>query len=344
MTGVYSCPSGYQQIKLHTGSTSSSRSEHVCHSYWIFWEKCHDNYYSSSATYDLYWCVDTGTVPPDSGYLFGGLFTSRVDNPVTRARSCPPTFFPLKVASGGELQVCISDDYELGGQYALPFAGFISCDAGNPLAAGGDASVKAAQGPGVKSRGNLRAMFQSEPNDWPKRCPDGFSSHLALVDQGCQINYCVQTGSMAGPVLPPIKRPPFVPAPPVSAPPSDNLVIFDPATNTWKRNADAIAMMQLTPAASKGSALDNTDTDYNGEPTSSASTVTPGAAAGIAIAATLACVVLATVAVIAVRRRRRRNTLGYRRLEPSSLPGNSYGSVEDSNVSSSTAVVRVDVD
>ena len=30
--------------------------------------------------------------------------------------------------------VCISDDYELGSQYSIPFAGFFSCATGNPLA------------------------------------------------------------------------------------------------------------------------------------------------------------------------------------------------------------------
>ena len=30
--------------------------------------------------------------------------------------------------------VCISDDYELGAKFSLPFGGFMSCSAGNPLA------------------------------------------------------------------------------------------------------------------------------------------------------------------------------------------------------------------
>jgi hypothetical protein len=32
------------------------------------------------------------------------------------------------------MYVCISDDYELGAQYSIPFGGFMSCSAGNPLA------------------------------------------------------------------------------------------------------------------------------------------------------------------------------------------------------------------
>ena len=33
----------------------------------------------------------------------------------------------MKVADKGELHVCISDDYEFGEEYSLPFAGFLSC-------------------------------------------------------------------------------------------------------------------------------------------------------------------------------------------------------------------------
>jgi hypothetical protein len=69
LTKDYSCPAGYTQIKLNTGTTSTSRSEHRCHSYWIFWTKCHDDYYSSTATYDFYWCVNTGKIEQVAIYL-----------------------------------------------------------------------------------------------------------------------------------------------------------------------------------------------------------------------------------------------------------------------------------
>lgn len=51
---------------------------------------------------------------------------------------------------------------------------------------------------------NLRSFFQDKPSSWPKRCPDNYSKHLATIDGGCQIDYCVQTGALAGPVLPPV--------------------------------------------------------------------------------------------------------------------------------------------
>ena len=327
MTGDHSCPTNYQAIKLHSGSTSSSRSEHVCESGW-FTTSCHDNYYRSRAIYSLYWCVVTGPVPPESGYLFGGLFTSKVENPVTRAASCPPSFFRLDVGDRGDLHVCISDDYEFGKKYSLPFAGFISCLAGNPLSVADSAKgqsrteVKAARSE-PKSHGNLKQFFEKKSDEWPMRCPDGYSRHLATVDQGCQINYCVRMGAMAGPVLPPIKRPPFAPAPHVPAPPSGNVVTFDPVTNTWTKN-EATAQISVD-SRSSGDTSGDTSGDASGDTSGSMS---PGAAAGISVGATVGCFVLAALAVMAVRARRRRGQSGYRRMQNTLLePQDNYGSV-----------------
>ncbi|XP_076447340.1 macrophage-expressed gene 1 protein-like [Babylonia areolata] len=342
-TGTYSCPAKYRAIQLHSGTTASSRTQHVCHRHWLFWRKCHDDYYRSQATYTTYWCVATdGGVPARSGYLFGGLYTSQVANPVTRAFSCPPTFFPLNIGMKGDLHVCISDDYEFGEVYALPFAGFISCQAGNPLAVSDNgAGGSGGQGRGRKKRDvgeeeetyvSLKMFFKDQADEWPQRCPDGFSRHLATVDQGCAINYCVLTGSMAGPVLPPVKRPPFMDAPPLAAPSSDNLVVFDPSGPTWKRNDEAEKMLE-------------TQTSRTPSPSDDTVSLSPGAAAGISVGATLGCVVLATLAVLAVRAKRRRGRAGYRRLENPLLdPQGDYGSVRPrpasapTSSSSSTAV------
>jgi hypothetical protein len=43
----------------------------------------------------------------------------------------------------------------------------------------------------------------------PKHCPLGFSQHLAVIDEDCEINYCTKTNFMTPQGLPPIKRPPF---------------------------------------------------------------------------------------------------------------------------------------
>lgn len=76
--------------------------------------------------------ITAGEVPQGSGYLFGGVYSTTTPNPLTGSQKCPNRFYPRVL--GGHAYVCISDDYELGYQYSLPFAGFFSCSAGNPLA------------------------------------------------------------------------------------------------------------------------------------------------------------------------------------------------------------------
>ena len=60
-----------------------------------------------------------------------------------------------------------------------------------------------------------------------------------------QINYCVRTGSMAGPVLPPIKRPPFVRAPKLPPRVQDAEVLFDVENNVWLRNPSETQLKSL---------------------------------------------------------------------------------------------------
>ena len=52
---------------------------------------------------------------------------------MTNANGCPRFFIPLYV--GKDIRVCVSDDYERGGDRSVPFAAFQSCLKGNPLAA-----------------------------------------------------------------------------------------------------------------------------------------------------------------------------------------------------------------
>ena len=67
------------------------------------------------------------------GYLFGGLYSDTVNNVITKTKKCPIKFYPQRFGPK-DMYVCISDDYELGAQYSIPFGGFMSCTAGNPLA------------------------------------------------------------------------------------------------------------------------------------------------------------------------------------------------------------------
>ena len=102
------------------------------------------------------------------------------------------------------MSVCISDDYELGYMHSIPFAGFISCESGNPLAL-------------QKVSGNLRGgmpnlksfAHKAGSKYWPKRCPEGFSQHLWHVHDGCAIHYCVKANVLNQLALPNIRRPPF---------------------------------------------------------------------------------------------------------------------------------------
>nr|KAG5688272.1 hypothetical protein BaRGS_007912 [Batillaria attramentaria] len=172
------------------------------------------------ATYTFYWCATLSQDHQDTGSLFGGAFTSKVTNPVTDAKSCPPSFVPIPVGYQTDLSICVSDDYEVGAEYSVPFAGFFSCDAGNPLALEGSTA---------------EAQFEDgNARDWPRACPDGYSKKLATFDKDCPIRYCILTGSLSEPMLPPVKRPPFMPTPPVPAPESEQ-VQFNPATRTWKK-------------------------------------------------------------------------------------------------------------
>ncbi|KAK7496165.1 hypothetical protein BaRGS_00012575 [Batillaria attramentaria] len=312
ITGSFSCPPRYQAIRLYQGGVEG------CERVWFFWRRC-----GIRATYDMVWCVATDPVPDQSGYLFGGVYTTTVVNPITRTFACPPNFFALTLGGAPDLQVCISDDFEFGDHYAVPFGGFLSCQAGNPLAVkqrsaqvtGKQGSSKSSSGSGP-SGSTLRAFFRDDAGAWPKRCPDGFSKHMATIEQHCEINYCVRTGAMSGPALPPVKRPPFVPSPPVLDPPTGSF-IFDPTSRSWSRQSQS----------------------HPSSHSSASSGMSPGAAAGISIGATLACLVLATVGVLAVRRRRRRGRSGYRSLQgqdPLVVQHGDYGS------NASTAFVSAD--
>ncbi|KAJ8301570.1 hypothetical protein KUTeg_020557 [Tegillarca granosa] len=125
LTGDTSCPKEYEAVLVNSWTSSKSESHHECHRCWLFAHCCHDSTYYGSAQISSYWCVARDHVDQQHGFLFGGVFTSTVGNIVTQTRSCPQFFYPLKM--GRDLYVCVSDDYELGSKYSVPFAGFYSC-------------------------------------------------------------------------------------------------------------------------------------------------------------------------------------------------------------------------
>lgn len=189
LTAGYSCPVNYDPVLLHqTGTPTTCHRD--CHSCWLFFKCCHTD--CGRALVSTYWCVAKGKVSVNTGYLFGGLYSDKVINPVSQDHRCPLKFKPLRF--GATMRVCVSDDYELGFKFSVPFAGFFSCAVGNPLATS------------PAKRGNT-------PSSWSKDCPTGYAQHLAAIEDDCEINYCVKANAFSDQGLAAIKRPPFSHAP-----------------------------------------------------------------------------------------------------------------------------------
>ncbi|CAL8344849.1 unnamed protein product [Lota lota] len=185
-TGDFSCRSPYIPTPLRSEVRQEGYYHYECHEepdscYLLFTchhEVCGNIYDVRKARIDTYWCSINGEAPEHSGFLFGGIYGPSLLNPITKTKSCPRYFIPLKFLSDG-LMICVSNDYEKATAYSVPFGGLISCESANPLA------------------GNQR------------RCPAEFSQHLATVSDGCDILYCVQSGLFTGGQLLPIHLPPF---------------------------------------------------------------------------------------------------------------------------------------
>uniref|UniRef100_A0A671LDA6 Macrophage-expressed gene 1 protein n=1 Tax=Sinocyclocheilus anshuiensis TaxID=1608454 RepID=A0A671LDA6_9TELE len=188
-TGDYSLERGYNHYECH-------RHCRKCGFLWLSTccdQTCCNVNRVSQAKVETYWCSSTQKTPEYSGYLFGGLFGPGMQNPLTKSNNCPPNYFTQHFLSNG-MMVCMSNDYEAGTRFSVPFAGFFSCQSGNPLA-------KAA---------NLATPLQRV------KIAVHFSQHLAAISDGCQILYCVQSGVFTGGQLMPIRLPPFTRPPVVS--------------------------------------------------------------------------------------------------------------------------------
>ena len=248
LTGDYSCPLGYEAVLLHsgtkTGSYVTTQCDKHCHHFTFIKYGCHtdcnDVNNNVVGNYQTYWCVDTGIVPQKSGYMFGGLYNSIAVNPLTHARSCPNHFYPLRL--GEDANICVSDDYELGYAFSVPFAGFESCSAGNPLAT-------------KSSSGELRMRFgllEVDPNSWPHRCPTGYAQHLASTEQSCEINYCVKAGSLDEKGLPPIKLPPYRKYPRLNPNTYNVMSIVSAKGNLWVKDNETKEWQMMTDVQSEG--------------------------------------------------------------------------------------------
>lgn len=324
LTGNYNCPSQYEAVLIHTGSKYSSETRHECHSCYLFFTCCTYKTYEAFAKYSAYWCSVQGQASENSGFLFGGLFTRTTINPLTQAMSCPSNFYQLTILD--RLAICVSDDYELGYQYSLPFAGFYSCEAGNPL------SLK------EKSRllksGNKTSVLNSfllvsGIQSYPRTCPEGYSQHLAVVDNGCEINYCVKFGSFTG--LPKLQRPPFMDEPKDDTANSSYVLNNDGAV--WLTMDEAMKeipqYLHSHGADNQAAVIAAAQTDGMNKGGKS-NTLTNGGLAAIFVSATLVCVIIASYIFVTIRRHRNVNgrVFDYSR----SVNECKYGTTSTSNV------------
>ena len=226
LTGDLSCPPDYTAVHLHSGMVShvvqKPQCNKVCHHCGWFSRCCHCESvltpFLSMAHYDTYWCAAlTGVhLHQNEGYLFGGFYSSKASNPVTGAMTCPRFFYP--VLMGEDTKVCVSTDYERGYAFAVDFAGFESCSMGNPLA-------------------------DSSPNDenqanWPHTCPHGYAQHLVMVEDGCEINFCVRAGAFRTDKLAAPKLPPFRKHPKYKENVTETLAVFGVNGEIWVKNDD----------------------------------------------------------------------------------------------------------
>ncbi|XP_058013004.1 macrophage-expressed gene 1 protein [Ahaetulla prasina] len=279
LTGDFSCPVGYTSIKLRSQQREEGFSHLDCHRDCFLWKLfckwiCNDIFTLSKVQFSSHWCAARGPVPETSAFLFGGLFSAKSTNPVTNAQSCPSRYYPLKLFD--QLKVCVSSD-ERGKRHSVPFGGFFSCQIGNPLS-------------GLPNG--------TENDSYLKRCPAGFSQHLALISDGCQVEYCVQAGRFTDKSLPQARLPPFTQKPAISFLATDIVLVTssngdqtwikDPQTQQWKLGNSEDVLHSLKRGGDAGGGLSN------------------GEAAGITIAAAAGLAILIGIVVRVFKRYKKR--------------------------------------
>ncbi|XP_030620255.1 macrophage-expressed gene 1 protein-like [Delphinapterus leucas] len=213
LTGKASCPANYTASTLSKGlktwSEASPECRQHCRRCWLFfrccWTACATHEHRNAVRLAASWCAPSGaSLPYTEGLLFGGLYSPGNPNPVTGSQACPSHFYPLTLF--GDLKVCVSGDSELGTAQAVPFGGFFSCQAGNPLA-----GLVKGQSPGLMKE----VFYQDSPTDFPMKCPAGYSQHQAYLSHGCQSLYCLRAGVLLDQQQTAVQMPPFIPRPPL---------------------------------------------------------------------------------------------------------------------------------
>lgn len=323
LTGDFSCPEGFDITPLFTDHESFTQTRKVCSKYMVFWSKCHEETVYGSATFTSYWCAAKGQFAVPTGFLFGGIFSDTTSNSVTQQKNCPPYFYPIKTAK--DLSVCVTNDFENGEKYSMPFAGFYSCQNGNPVTNGLDTTLNT-----IKS------------------CPPGYSQHLATTENECDLMYCTRPLTIPASPYVSVHRPPFMRPPLETNQTSDFLVSddgqewtqlysvdstfngFNGTVAGWIVN-DGTNLNMESLLASKHASSQNTDdktassdngnffgkddpmatrktVDFHGVSASHVSFIV-----GSSVAATLFCVLFTTILLVIFLRSKRGNR--YQRLE-----------------------------
>ncbi|KAL5969825.1 Macrophage-expressed gene 1 protein [Taenia solium] len=221
-TGNTSCPKGFIPVNLLPPQVRSCAV--ACQDRGVFQEPLcmHE-----CAVTRAFWCaLDPSTKTDEKsepGFLFGGIYTDTTVNPITKAQSCPSYYEVQSI--GRRIQVCVSTDIEMGLRYSLAFGGFYACQSGNPLYEAlsiNSSSLNRIQQirrelhEGLKvgqNENNGNASGEGPGVLWPKRCPNGYTSHMAGIEDTCLINYCIPGNSLKTVKERTLKRPPFVQLP-----------------------------------------------------------------------------------------------------------------------------------
>ncbi|XP_028270551.1 macrophage expressed 1, tandem duplicate 1 [Parambassis ranga] len=277
-TGDFSCRPPYTKTLLRSEVRQQGYNSYDCHeeSYdcWLLFtchrRVCQDTYHVRSARIDTYWCSVQKAAPENSGYLFGGIYSPSLLNPLTKAKSCPANFIPVKFLSDGQV-ICMSNDYETGTRYAVPFGGLFSCQSSNPLARD------------------------------QRRCPPKFSQHLATISDGCEILYCVQSGLFTGGQLKPISLPPFTKPPLVSMQATNTVMVMTEGENSWVRVGHTKSWKLAKPEEIQA-IVRSLNPDLN--------QMSGGEKAGVAFGVMAMMLVVIIVVVVVVKKRRRLSRFG----------------------------------
>lgn len=278
LTGNFSCPSAYDPVHLLSQTHEEGYNRLECKKkcvLGIFCKTvCEDVFRVSKAEFRAFWCTASGQVPENSGLLFGGLFSSQSINPLTNTQSCPAGYIPLNLFDS--LKVCVSLDYELGYRFSVPFGGFFSCVVGNPLASSNKSEALGA--PSLK------------------KCPGGFSQHLAIISDGCEVSYCVKAGIFTGGSLLPIRLPPYT-QPPLMSQFATNTVLVTSNDHGWIKDSQTNQWKLGEPME-----LRRTMNIIHGD----SSDLSGGQAAGITVGVTAALAIIIALAVYAIRKYRKK--------------------------------------